>query len=246
MSSHRALHDLFRAPFLMADPGTGNTITVDRDCAVIPLVSAAGTRTLAQPTKAGLRCMITVDTYTSACTLTVTGGYNQAATTDIIFSTAADWVRFVSIKVGASYYWRILAEEGTDATRTTTTALAATNATVSNIGSIAYPRFTGVAAVTAAGTVIGNAAALSAGINVVANTNNANAVILPVAAAGMVVIVCGTVANTTLPVFPQVNSAIGALTANAACTLDTRLSGPAGIFVATNTTQWQNVCGDIS
>jgi hypothetical protein len=163
-------------------------------------------------------------------------------------------VQLISVKVGASYYWRVVAQEGTNATETgggttstaTITTLASTNATVSNIGSIAYPRFTGIAAVTAAGSVIGNAAALSAGVNVVANTNNANAVILPVAASGMMVIVCGTVANTTLPVFPQVNSAIGALTANAACTLDTRLSGPAGIFVATNATQWQNICGDIS
>jgi len=103
-----------------------------------------------------------------------------------------------------------------------------------------------LAAVNAAGSVIGNAAALSAGINVVGAADNTTAVILPVAAAGMVVIVCSTVATKTLPVFPQVNSAIGALGANAAGTLDTRLSGAAGIFVATNTTQWQNVCGDIS
>lgn len=250
MSAHRALFDLFRAPFLMTDPGSGGTITVNRDCAVIPVITAgAEARTLAQPTKAGLRCMVVIDTYVGACTLTVTGGYNQAGSTSITMGTAGDWVRFVSVKVGASYYWRVVAQEGTNATRTdeTLTTVTATNATVSNIGSIAYPRFTGIAAVTAnTGTAIGNAAALSAGINVVAGADNSNAVILPVAASGMVVIVCSTVANKTLPVFPQVNSAIGALGANAACTLDTRLSGAAGIFVATNATQWQNVCGDIS
>lgn len=256
MSSHRILHDAFRAPFLMTDPGSAGTITVDRDCAVVPIITAgAEARTLAQPTKAGLRCLLVIDTYVGACTVTVTGGYNQAADTAIIMGTAGDWIRFVSVKVGASYYWRVVAQEGTNATRTggdtvtseTITTLTSTNATVSNIGSIAYPRFTGVAAVTAnTGTAIGNAAALSAGVNVVAGADNSNAVILPVAATGMVVIVCSTVANKTLPVFPQVNSAIGALGANAACTLDTRLSGAAGMFVASNATQWQNVCGDIS
>jgi hypothetical protein len=239
----------------MSDPGDAGTITVDRDCAVVPIITAGvETRTLAQPTKAGLRCMLVIDTYVAACTVTVTGGYNQAADTAIILGTAGDWVRFVSVKVGASYYWRVVAQEGTNATRTggdtvtseTITTLASTNATVSNIGSIAYPRFTGIKALNAAGNNAANAGALDAGINVVGAADNTTAVILPVAATGMVVIVCSTVANKTLPVFPQVNSTIGALTASAACTLDTRLGGAGGIFVATNATQWHNVCGDIS
>lgn len=138
-SAHRLLHDLFRAPFLMADPGSGGTITVNRDCAVAPITTAgAEARTLAQPTKAGLRCMVVHDVRAGDLTLTVTGGYNQAGTTTIVLGTAGDWVRFVSVKVGTSYYWRIVAEEGTNATRTAMTAQTVTTltATTANLGSI--------------------------------------------------------------------------------------------------------------
>jgi hypothetical protein len=127
----------------MADPGDAGTITVDRWGAVCPIVSeAAETRTLAQPTKAGMSCLLVIDAYVGAVTVTVTGGYNQAAATDIIMGTAGDWVQFVSVKVGtASYYWRVVKHEGTNLADTgggtlssqtittlNTTALTATNA----------------------------------------------------------------------------------------------------------------------
>lgn len=143
MSAHRVLRDLYSAPFLMADPGDAGTITVDRWGAVCPIVSeAAETRTLAQPTKAGMSCLLVIDAYVGAVTVTVTGGYNQAAATDIIMGTAGDWVQFVSVKVGtASYYWRVVKHEGTNLADTgggtlssqtittlNTTALTATNA----------------------------------------------------------------------------------------------------------------------
>jgi hypothetical protein len=106
---------MFRAPFLMVDPGASGTITVDRYGAVVPIVTAgAEARTLAQPTKAGIVCTIVIDTYVGACTLTVTGGYNADAATSITLGTAGDFVTFISIKVGASYYWRVLAQEGTN------------------------------------------------------------------------------------------------------------------------------------
>lgn len=109
MSSHRILHDAFRAPFRMTDPGASGTITVDRDRAVVPVVTAtAESRTLAQPTKAGLICTVELDTDGGDLTLTVTGGYNQAAATSLTLGDAGDFVTFISIKVGASYYWRVL------------------------------------------------------------------------------------------------------------------------------------------
>jgi hypothetical protein len=73
-----------------------------------------------------------------SCTLTVTGGYNQADTTTMVLADVEDWVKFVSIKNGTDFYWRILAEEGTTATRTTVasqtvTDLTATTATVTTL-----------------------------------------------------------------------------------------------------------------
>jgi len=98
----------------MSDPGASGTIAIDRQMAVVPVVTAAAeARTLAQPTKAGLVCIVVLETRVGDATLTVTGGYNQAADTAIVFNTAGDWVRFASVKVGASYYWRVLSSEGT-------------------------------------------------------------------------------------------------------------------------------------
>ena len=127
MSAHRILHDMFRAPFLMADPGDAGTITVNRDRAVVPVVTAAAeTRTLAVPTKAGLMCMVVLDTYVGDLTLTVTSGYNQAGTTAIVLGDAGDFVIFVSVKIGATYRWRVVAQEGTTAAVTNVTATTAT------------------------------------------------------------------------------------------------------------------------
>ena len=257
MSAHRALHDMFRSPFLMTDPGNAGTITVDRWGAVVPIVTAgAETRTLAQPTKAGLSCLLEIDTYVGACTLTVTGGYNQAATTSITMGTAGDWVLFKSVKVGTSYLWRVVAQEGTNATLTdvtattaTVTTLAATtaNATTSAITNATLGRVQVTSAiVNAAGGNIGTAAALSYGMNIVIGTDNTTGVILPVAVANGCVEILQTVNAKQLAVYPQVSSGIAGLSDNAA--FNTGVANTAATagttqnvyfkFVATNTTKW--------
>lgn len=180
MSAHRALHDMFRSPFLMADPGDAGTITVDRWGAVVPVTTAtAETRTLAQPTKAGLLCMVEINSYGGACTLTVTGGYNQAGSTVITLGTEADWIRFVSIKVGASYYWRIIAEEGTNATRTAMTAQTVTTltATTANLGSIIIDQ--GAPAAIADGDTAITAANLQSKILTMASSTSGRAPTVP-------------------------------------------------------------------
>jgi len=92
-----------------------------------------------------------------------------------------------------------------------------------------------VTAVTAAGSVIGDAAQLSQGINVVTGANGTVGVILPVAVPGMQVIVKGVTAGV-LKVWPKTGATINALSASAAMSL---ASGaiPA-TFVATSATQW--------
>jgi len=133
MQPSNALQQLFHSPYLVVDPGASGTITIDRQFAVVPVVTAAAeARTLAQPTKAGLICTVVVDTYVGDLTLTVTGGWKQAGTTTITFDTAGDWVQFLSVKVGSSYYWRVLAEEGTNAAESITSFVAAA-ATVTNM-----------------------------------------------------------------------------------------------------------------
>lgn len=107
---------MFMAPFLVVDPGSAGTIVLDRWGLVAPIVTAAAeARTLAQPTKAGLLATVVLDEDGGDLTLTVTGGYNADGDTTITFGDAGDFVTFVSVKVGASYYWRVAAQEGTNA-----------------------------------------------------------------------------------------------------------------------------------
>jgi hypothetical protein len=268
MSAHRVLHDAFNAPFLMTDPGASGTITVDRWYAVVPIVSAATeTRTLAQPTKAGLVCKLQMDDYVGAVTVTVTGGYNTAADTAIVLNADGDWVLFSSIKVGTSYYWRVVKHEATDVIDTgggtvssqTITSLTATNAnattgifTTANATTASLTNTTvgrlqvATTTVNAAGTNIANAGALSYGMNKVLLADNATGVILPVAVANGCVEVLQTVNAKSLLVYPQVNSTIAGLSANAALNTGTaNTAADAGTatniyrkFLATNATQW--------
>lgn len=110
MSSHRILSDLFKAPFRMAYPGNGGTVTVDRDRAVVPVVTTTSeTLTLARPNRLGVTCTIELDTDGGDLTLTVTGGYNDAGTETLVLGTAGHFVTFFSVKVGSAFYWRVLA-----------------------------------------------------------------------------------------------------------------------------------------
>lgn len=93
----------------------------------------------------------------------------------------------------------------------------------------------GVAAVTATGSAIGDAAQLSQGLNVVTGADGTKGVILPVAVPGMQVIVKGVTAGV-LKVYPKTSSTINALSASAAISL---ASGAIPVtFVASTTTQW--------
>ena len=92
-----------------------------------------------------------------------------------------------------------------------------------------------VTAVTAAGSVIGDAAALSQGLNIVSGANGTLGVILPPAIPGMTVIVKGITAGV-LKVWPQTGAGINAIGASTAMSL---ASGAVpAIFVASSATQW--------
>ncbi|NBW11703.1 MAG: DUF2190 family protein [Caulobacteraceae bacterium] len=95
-----------------------------------------------------------------------------------------------------------------------------------------------VAAVTAAGSAIGDAAALSNGLNIVTGADGTKGVILPVAVPGMQVYVKGVTAGV-LKVYPQASSVINALSASAAISLASGAT-PA-IFVASTATQWYTI-----
>lgn len=120
-----------------------------------------------------------------------------------------------------------------NATLQTLTVTGALTATGGVTGKVRLP----VAAVAAAGSNQGNAAALSEGINVVSGANNTVGVRLPTAVAGMVVIVKNTVA-ATLKLYPATGGKVNALADNASYDVGNSL---VTMLVATSATQWYSL-----
>lgn len=258
MSSHKVPFEMYKSPLSQApQKGTTGNITIDRSPCYVPVDTTAGAAalTLNAPTKRGIYATICLEVDNGDLTLTVTDGYNEDGDTSITFDSAGNWLFLASIDVGGTPRWQIVSQEGTTAvteegtfdtltaaagtiTTGTVTTLGSTTATIADLTATSLKL--NVNTLNATGSVIGNAAALAAGMNVVALADNTTAVILPVAEAGMVVMVRSTVNSKTLPVFPQVNSAIDLLGANNAMTLYQAAVGASAIFVAGSATLWHS------
>lgn len=118
MQSENALHKLYKAAYRVLPPATAATVYVSKQDTCIPVTTGATafTLTLARPTKDNIRCIVLLDTDGGGdLTLTVTGGYNAEASTSIVFADAGDFVAFVSVRLGSTYYWRVRSQEGTTA-----------------------------------------------------------------------------------------------------------------------------------
>ena len=246
MSAHRTLNDLFRAfdaigPGHLDDPGDAGTITVEQWGQICSVVTAAAeTRTLAQPTRTGLQCSIELDVYVGAMTLTVTGGYNQSADTAIIFGTAGDWVTFVSRKVGSSYYWRVAAQEGTDATLTGGGTDETRTVEDLTVGSL---KLTVTTLALGTGTLQSTAVgAFLPGVNIITAIGSVDHAggLLPVGEAGMVVVVKNDSASNADVFCNGVGTGciINALATTTAYPLATKLSAA---FIAEDATQWHTL-----
>ena len=160
MSAHRVLRDLFRAyenvgPGLGKDPGDAGTITPELWGQQF-LITTAGveTRTLARPAKAGLLTSIVLDTDGGDLTLTVTGGYNAAADTSLVFGDAGDMAVFMSVKTGTTYQWTLVYHEGTNAASYIGgTTLTASASEINSAADVLTQAITAAGAVTVDGTV---------------------------------------------------------------------------------------------
>lgn len=104
-------------------------------------------------------------------------------------------------------------------------------------GGVTGPVRLPVAAVAAAGTNQGTAAALAEGLNVVSAADGTKGVRLPTAVAGMVVVVKNTVA-AALPIYPATGAAVNAVAANGAYSIGNLTST---MLVASSATQWYSV-----
>lgn len=106
--SHRIHHDLYRAPKGMADPGNAGTIRVTEDLQICEMVSAGSeTRTLANPTKAGIRFVLRLLTDGGDVVVTAANGLNVGGDTQATFADASDLLSLISVSTSSGYRWEI-------------------------------------------------------------------------------------------------------------------------------------------
>ena len=106
--SHRIHHDLYRAPKSLADPGNAGTIRVTQDLQICEMVTAAAeTRTLANPTKAGIRLVLRLLTDGGDAVVTAANGLNVTGNTVATFEDAGDALSLVSVSTSTGYRWEI-------------------------------------------------------------------------------------------------------------------------------------------
>ena len=93
----------------LLDPGDAGTISVTEPLKVSSIITAgAETRTLAVPPTVGLLHTIYLKTDGGTLTLTVTGGYDQAANTTMTFSDVGDYALFQSIDDNGTLRWQVV------------------------------------------------------------------------------------------------------------------------------------------
>jgi len=106
--SHRVHHDLYRGDKSMRDPGNAGIIRVTEDLQICEMVStAAQTRTLANPTKSGIRFVLRLMTDGGDVVVTASNGFNVAGETTATFADASDLLSLISVKHTTGYRWEV-------------------------------------------------------------------------------------------------------------------------------------------
>ncbi len=119
MTAHRLPYDMAAVKWLGVDPGDAGTFDLaGKSGMVFPIVTAGASesRTLSNPEAAGLWVTITHETDGGDSDIVVTDGYEPGATTTFNLLEAGDTVCLVSIKVGANFRWRAVANSGVSLT----------------------------------------------------------------------------------------------------------------------------------
>lgn len=144
---HRIHHDLYRGPKILTDPGNAGIINVNKDLQVCEMVSGASgeTRTLATPTKPGIRFVLRLKTDGGGdVVVAAAAGLNVALETQATFADASDFLSLISATIAAgSYRWEILegnvgtvisstSPSGTPSTSPSATASTSPSASTSN------------------------------------------------------------------------------------------------------------------
>jgi hypothetical protein len=109
LMSHRIHTDLYRVSKFMPDPGNGGTIRVTEDLQICEMVSTGTeTRTLANPTKQGLRFIFRLLTDGGDVAVTASNGLNASGNTVATFEEASDLLQIMSVQTATGFRWDIV------------------------------------------------------------------------------------------------------------------------------------------
>jgi len=118
MDPHRIHHDLYLGDKTLHDPGDGETIRAASDLALCEMVSGASdeTRTLANPTKPGIRLTLRLLTDGGGDVIVYAeNGYNVDLEIHATFADAGDYLSLISVtktiptsSAAATYRWQVL------------------------------------------------------------------------------------------------------------------------------------------
>lgn len=110
-SQHRVHSRLYEADKLLPDPGDGKTIVVREDLQICEMVSvAAETRTLANPTKSGIRFILRMKTDGGDIVVNCSNGFNNAGENKATFNDASDLLSLISVETATRgvFRWQIM------------------------------------------------------------------------------------------------------------------------------------------
>lgn len=119
MSAHNALQENHEADKLIADPGDGGTIFVDRlpaVCAISSSGNGSESRTLGEPLQAGDTIVVCMDKYDGDISIAFPEDINDGGDDVVVFGDPGQWAKFMALPVGGSLHWRLIASDGVNVT----------------------------------------------------------------------------------------------------------------------------------
>lgn len=113
VNARRILNAIRDADHVLNDPGAGGLIDPFGDLQICELTtSAAESRTLANPTKAGIRLTLRMKTDGGDCTITVGNGFNVDGDTQAVFANVGDQLELISVSAETGFRWEVLVNTG--------------------------------------------------------------------------------------------------------------------------------------
>lgn len=105
---HRVPSDFSKANWRLPDPGHEGALPAGQTGVVELVTTTAETRTLAAPTRPGIRLTLGFKTDGGDCVVTCATTINPTGNTVITFDTAGEMLDLISVPLDSAYRWRVV------------------------------------------------------------------------------------------------------------------------------------------